>query len=572
MKPPEPRPVSRFYCDLLEGQQFSDLLDCVLAVSPDGRQIVYSTTGGLYLRSIEKLEARLLEGAGTGAVKPFFSPDGKWIGYFSKKDGQLKKIAVSGGAPVAITAVNTMGSFDWGADGKIVYGQLGGGIFRVSADGGTPEAIVDVKSEALLSPQILPGGDSVLFTSISPLPLKVMVQSLKSGARKELFEGDTARYLPTGHIVYAFDNDLLAVPFDLAAGKVAGEPVSLVEGVSRAEGAPQYAVSSLGTLVYIQGKSSALGTAAATSRARSLMWVDRNGKEEPIAAPPRIYSDPRISPDGRRLTLGVTIGGGRDVWIWDLLRETLTRRTFDTSAAMALWTSDGKRFVFHTDRKDAFGTIYWQAADGGGKDELFLSVPGREVFPSSWSSDGMLLAMESSAQMAYNIGAVSSAGRKWRPLLQQEYAEAQPEISPDGRWMAYTSNESGEQQIYVRPFPGVDGGRWQVSNNGGNSPLWSPDGRELFYRSGDAVASIEINAEPAFGLGKTRILFRGKYVSANFDFGLLEFHPWDISRDGERFLMMKEIEVDPAAATETPRRINVVLNWTEELKQRVPRK
>jgi Tol biopolymer transport system component len=252
----------------------------------------------------------------------------------------------------------------------------------------------------------------------------------------------------------------------------------------------------------------------------------------------------------------------------------MTRLTFDADRDdYPIWTPDGKWIAFHTDRKEAFGSVYWKAAGGTGKEEKLVSALDREFQPWSWSSDGktlVLMEYDLGGAQSFDIGALSMEGdRKWRPLLKEKYFEGQPQISPDGRWMAYTSDESGQAQIYVRPFPEVDRERWPVSTGRGDSPLWSPDGRELFYRSGDAAMAVSVKTEPTFSLGRPKILFQGKYVSSNFTPGFLEPHPWDIHPDGKRFLMMKDIE-DTPSAPEAPRRINIVLNWLEELKQRVP--
>jgi eukaryotic-like serine/threonine-protein kinase len=560
IKPPQ---VTRFPYELPKDQQFVDLSERALAISPDGRQFVYSANGMLYLRPMDELDAKIISGTGENPQKPFFSPDGKWVGYVARN--QLRKIAVSGGAPLVLADAATIGFIDWKTDDTIVFCQRGKGIMRVSANGGTPEAIVK-ESELIAAPQILPDGKSVLFTH-GPAPFKVMVQSLQSGERKELFEGDTARYLPTGHIVYAAGNNLSAVPFDLNTLKVVGGQVPIVEGVLRTGGAPQYAVSDSGTLVYVPGTSVSVS-------GRTLVWVNRDGKEEPLPAEPHGYNNARISPDGTKVALQITTGLNRDIWIWDLVRKTLTRLTFGAPAIFPLWTTDGKRIAFASSREGGL-KVYWKTADGTGKDEPIAmdSVPGKQGIPAAWSSDGKTLVLTgnylTSASSA-DIGALSMEGdHKYRPLLNEKYNEFQPQISPNGRWMAYTSDESGQFQIYVRPFPEVDGGRWQVSTSGGDSPLWSRDGRELFYRSGNAVMAVPVKTEPTFSLETPRALFLGTYFFVS-NMGL-NAYTWDISPDGKRFLMMKLPATTPSTEG-GPRKINIVVNWFEELKQWVPKK
>ena len=565
LRTPEPRQVTRFYCELPKDQQFGDLDERSLAVSPDGRLLVYKTNAGLYLRSMDELNARPVPGT-AGAMAPFFSPDGKWVGYVS--ENQLKKIAISGGAPTILTGISATGSFSWGADDAIVYSQVGKGIMRVSANGGVPEAIIKEEKIALVSPQLLPDGKSVLFTRIGAMPYKTIVQSLKSGERKELFAGDSARYLPTGHIVYAVENDLFVSAFDLDRLEAIGGPVPLVKGVLRAGGPPQYDVSDSGTLIYITGTS-------ATTPESTLVWVDRKGKEERIAAKPDAYLNPKMSPDGAQLALTVyRMGNQADVWIWDLNREVMTRLTMDPAENVCpLWTPDGKRIAFTSDREGEH-RIYWKAADGTGKEELLGSPGGTTTCSSSWSGNGksLLATVTNPSRGSLDIGLLHLGGdRKWDLLLQEKYNEVQPQVSPDGRWIAYTSDESGQLEVYIRSFPEVDsGGRRQVSRNGGESPIWSRDGRELFYRNGDAVMAVQVMTGLNFGLSTPTELFRGAYTTFSTTLDQFEPNPWDISSDGKRFLMIKKASRDQSAADAPRPRINIVLNWTEELKQRVP--
>jgi serine/threonine-protein kinase len=570
LKPAEPRQVMRFEYELPEGQQFSSLTPLVLAISPDGKRFVYSTAKGLFLRSVDELNAKIIPGTEDGAVEPLFSPDGKWIGYFSSTDRKWKKIPISGGAPVVLCDANSTLNASWGADNTILYSEREKGIMRISANGGTPELIVKKIGAYLVDPQILPDGKTVLFEIVwDAKNIQVAIQSLKPSEPKVLFEGANTRYLPTGHLVYGFRNNLFAVPFDLDRLEIAGGPVPLIEDVFRSGGvfSLQYAVSDSGTLVYVPGT----GTASAPVQ-RTLVWVDRSGKEAPLTAPLNGYFNPRISPDGTRVALGVATAERPDIWIWDLVHKTLTRLTFEGNANRTpLWTPDGKRIAFYSYREGKY-YIYWKAADGAGKDELLGSPSNMVPFPFSWSDKGKTLvtAEWNLGTNGFDIGMLSmERDRKWKPLLNEKYHEAQPQISPDSRWMVYTSNESGQNQIYVRPFPDVNSGRWQISTSGGDSPLWSRDGREIFYRNGDTVLAVSVKTTPTFSLETPRVLFRGTYVINVFRAGNFDFATWDISPDGKRFLMMKEAG-PTASGGGGPRKINIVLNWLEELKQRVP--
>ena len=570
LRTPESRPVMRFDYDLPEGQQLSSSGLPSLAVSPDGKQFVYSTTNGLYLRSVDELTAKLIAGTEGGTQQPFFSPDGKWIGYFSPNDRQLKKIAVIGGVPVTLCQVDQLVGARWNEDNTIVYGQYPPSpIMLVSANGGTPEDLIKPKPETplLFFPQILPDGKSVLFTAQTAASSKprVMVQSLKTGEEKELFAGALAQYLPTGHIVYQLpnSNNLLAAPFDLDNMEITGGSVPIIEGAENAD------FSKSGTLIYIPQPTIAAGPMGASIPGNTLVWVDRQGKVEPLAAEPNQYWYFRISPDGKRVALSVASASKRDIWVLDVVRETLTRLTFDEGQKLApIWTPDGKRIVYAVISVQPM-RICWKAADGTGTVETLGSATDRSLAPFSWSKDGktLVLAELTLTPLQMDIAALSMEGdRGKKQLLHEDYDEDYPLISPDGRWMAYQSNESGRYEVYVRPFPDVDrGGKWQISAEGGDSPLWSPDGSELFYRSGESFMAVGVETEPTFNPGKPKVLFRGSYLSAEAP---LDHTIWDIHPNGKKFLMIKP----PTAAgeTEAARKIIIVTNWFEELKQRVP--
>jgi serine/threonine protein kinase len=352
LKPPEPRQVMRFYFDLQESPTFSEQSGATLAVSPDGKQFVYSTSKGLYMRSVDELTARLIAGTEESTFSPFFSPDGKWIGYYS--DGKLKKIAVNGGAPSVLCDVASLVGAWWNEDNTIVYSRYFEDIMRISANGGTPVSIVKSKSMILSDPQILPDGRSILYTSKTSGAQKIMVQSLKSGETRELFPGFDARYLPTGHIVYMMLNNsnLYAIPFNPDRLEVQGGSLPVLEGVRR------YAVSASGTLAYIPGTAS-----SAVSR-QTLVWVNREGKEEPLSAAPDEYWIFRISPDGTRLALTVGANPRENIWIWDMGRETMTHLTLEegTDNSSPVWTPDGKRIIYTSSRLNALmGDLYWRA-------------------------------------------------------------------------------------------------------------------------------------------------------------------------------------------------------------------
>jgi len=350
---------------------------------------------------------------------------------------------------------------------------------------------------------------------------------------------------------------------------VTGNAVPVVEGVlqSTSSGAAQYSISATGSLVYVPG-----GVQASQRR---LVWVSRNGAEQPLAAAARRYSTPRLSPDGRRVAVGID-EQETQVWLYDLSRDTLTRLTFEGNTNNnPSWTTDGKRIAFSSN-KEGPRNLFWQLADGSGGPERLTTSEYTHV-PMSWSPDGQLLAfIEINPTTGYDIwvlrlsdpsassGQVPSAGsgqvRKAQPFLRTPFTDSVPQFSPDGRWLAYVSNESGRFEIYVQPYPGT-GGKRQISTEGGTEPVWNRNGRELFYRSGDRMMAVEIATQPGFDVGKPRVLFEGQYLPTP---GTLP--NYDVSPDGQRFLMLKPSEQAQGAPTQ----INVVLNWFEELKRRVP--
>jgi serine/threonine-protein kinase len=556
----------RFDISLPEGQQFSDLYNrSSLAISPDGKQIVYCASKGLYTRSVNELTAKPIAGIEEKVSAPFFSPDGKWIGYFSVTDfRKLKKIPADGGAPEILCDTGTSISRAlWNEDNTIIY-CCNHEVMRVSAEGGTPDSIINLKSGILSDAQMLSDGKSILYTlrRNNGQP-KIMVQALRSEDAKELFTGLDAQYVPTGHIIYRMpnNNNLFAVPFDLARLEVKGQPVSILKGVV------QYAISEFGMLAYIPANP---GVAV---NKRTLAWVDREGKEESLSIPPNAYFDIRISPDGKRVALMVATPKS-NIWIWDIINKSMMTLTFDEGAGHVapLWTLDGKRILYSWDPENLFlGGVYGKASDGTGEVEKLASSPGRGLFPFSWSKDGKnLILWEVTLKSGHHdIGMLSMEGdHARRELLHEKYSTKEPRISPNGKWMAYASNESGKYEIYVCPFPDVKQGKWKVSVSGGNHPLWSPDGRELFYNNVDATMAVPVEIDTLFKSRTPTILFPGRAGKilgpewADMDFTTY----WDIDPTGKRlFLMLKD-------AAEAPRKINIVVNWFEELKRLAPKK
>ncbi len=583
-KPSPPLAITRFPFTLAEGQALSTAY-ANLAISPDGTQMAYVGNNRLYLRSMADLEARPIPGTdGGGNVwNPVFSPDGKSLAFFELSDGTIRRIAISGGAAVTVSKVEitTLG-MSWSEDG-IVFSQFGKSILRVSPNGGTPEPLVVAKNNEMMEgPQMLPGGQAVMFTlatgdSLTTAPwdkAQIVVQTLKSGERKVVLEGGSdARYVPTGHLVFALSGVLYAVPFDLKRLETTGGPVGIVEGIRRAStGAAQFAFSNTGSLIYIPGPVSAGG-----SGKNVLTLVDRKGDVEPLKVPPGAYAVPRVSRDGKRVAYQVDDGKESSIWIYELSGATAPRRlTLAGTGANRnpIWSSptssrDAERVAFQSDREGDLG-IFWQLADGTGTAER-LTKPDKGVthIPDSWSPDGQTFSFTEEK---------SNAGTVWIYSLRDKKATlfavapgvllGSSTFSPDGRWVAYQAYQSGNlgsSRVYVRPFPHTETLYQVPQDQDTHHPLWSPDGKELFYIAGPGLfGSVSVTTKPSLSFGSPVRAPKAGFTTAS----PAVVRPYDILPDGKHF-----IGVAPAGQTQAgggPAQIQVVLNWFEDVKQRAP--
>ena len=560
--------VTRLTVAKPSGEQIGGSLLPEIALSPDGTHLAYSASRGgaqqLYLRSMDSLEAKAIPGT-EGASEPFFSPDGQWIGFFAQ--GKLRKVSVNGGSSQTLSDAPYPVGGSWGPDDTIYFAPSNlSGLWKIPASGGKPEEVSKLdRSMGEFShrwPQILPGGKAVLFTIYTGPgwdERHIAVLVLATGERRILVKGgNTGRYVTTGHLVYSRAGTLMAVPFDLARLEVSNRPPTPIgEIVSEHSEGAHYAVSDSGSLAYLPDTPQRLD--------HRLAWVDQNGNSEPLQLPLRPYENPRLSPDGRRIAVQVeeaTIG----IWVYDLSRATLTRLTTpDASSQAPSWTPDGKHIAYRATRA-GFRNVFWNAADGTGTEEPLTTSASVQTLssrtPSSWTPDGKLLAFtEINTTMGQSIWFLSLEGDR-KPKLFLSTAHVQrtsPVFSPDAHWLAYASDESGRSEIYVQPFPGP-GGKWQISTEGGIEPVWARNSRELFYRKGDKMMTVQITTQPAFTAGSPRLLFEGRFeVSGNGVAG------YDVSLDNQRFLMVQAVEPEQPVT-----QINVVLNWFEELKRKVP--
>ena len=557
-----------------------------LAISPDGTRLVYMGLGGLMVRAIDQLDAVALRDI-ANVRNPFFSPDGRWIGFFSQNaDGELKRVSTGGGSPLLVSRYSgAPRGASWGPDDSIVFATTdpSSGLLRVSATGGQPTVLTTPDTAHgegdHLFPSVLPGGRGVLFTiaatSGSIQNAQVAVLDMKSGQRKVLIRGGSqAEYVKSGHLVYAVSGALTVVRFDLARLEVVGDPVQMIDHMLIGQlGAVNFAVSQQGTLAYLPS------SAGPQNDLRSLVWVTRQGREEPIALPRRPYAVARLSPDESRVALDVREQNS-DIWIWDVGRQTQTRLTNDAPADMSpVWTPDGRRLIWSSARDNDIGNLYWQASDATGSVER-LTMNTSAQFPTSISPDGtrVLLFAASGPQSRRAISTLTlpasspglEAGRlQPEPLLQSSADHQNGEISPDGGWIAYQSNESGRSEIYVRPFPKVDAERFLISPNGGTRPAWARNGRELFYLDGDGrLTSVPVQTTATtFRPGAATKILDTRYY-AGFSRRGQELRAYDVSRDGQRFLMIKD---EPGGGeTVTSASMVVVVNWQAELKTRIP--
>jgi serine/threonine-protein kinase len=572
LKPTAPPPVTRFTIALGEGQQFSAANHQSLSMSPDGAEIVYSANGQFYLRSMRDLDARAIAGTQQtpAPLNPVFSPDGRAIAFFSQADGTIKRIAASGGAAVTICpAATPFLGMSW-SGGELLFGQTDKGILRVSDNGGQPHTLIAAKNhEVLYGPQMLPGGEWVLFTSAATATsdgwdkAQIFIQSVKSSERKPLISGGSdARYLPTGHIIYALGGVEYAVPFDLGHLAVNGSPVSVVEGVKRSlggiTGTTHLAASDTGSLAFESGPTSAMSQS-------SVALIDRTtGAIQPLPLPSGAYEYPRASPDGRRIAFGSDVGV---VWIYELSGANQARRlTVSGHDRFPVWV-DNDRVAFQSDRDSDLG-IFWQRADGTTPPQRLTKPDDKDTahIPESWSPDGKTLLFAMLKKSIYSLAELSIPEKTMIPFAGITSAlPIASTFSPDGKWVAYTTAALGglPGPLFVQPFPPT-GATYPISKGTGLHPLWSPDGKELIYSPGpNQLVSISVTTRPTFTFGNPTPIPRA-FIERGPPFERNN----DILPDGR---LLGTVPVGSAGSAPTPQ-IQVVLNWFEELKTRVPTK
>jgi len=563
-RPADLKPLVRLDVDLGAGVSLGSAVGTDTILSPDGARLVYMSQGELFTRRMD--QSKPIELAGTeGAFAPFFSPDGQWVAFFTP--GKLKKVSVEGGAVVVLCDATVPRGGSWGEDGNIIAAlDSNTGLARIPAAGGAPMPVTNLAQGESVHrwPQILPEGKAVLFTSHTSINAfdgaNIEVVSLADHRRKTLERGGTfGRYLPAsngmGHLVYINKGTLFAVPFDPDRLEVHGTPSPVLEGVaySAAFGSAQFDFSRNGTLVYRSG-------GATGANLVTVQWLDAAGKARPLLAKPAVYQRPRLSPDGQRLAWD----DGSDIWVYEARRDAMTRLTFG-GGANPVWSPDGRYIAFL-----GAGGIWWVRADGAGKPQPLIQ--GRNLLlPSAFMPDGKRLAyfeLKPGTALDIETATIESDGaglRAGKPeiFLQTPADERMPAFSPDGRWLAYESNESGKYEVYVRAFPD-GGGKWLISNAGGMLPVWSGNGHELFFRGGDdrIMVAAYVAKSDSFIPDKPRVWSDRR--PANL--GLIA--NYDVAPDGKRIAALMPAETPEAQQAQS--HVIFLMNFADELQRREP--
>jgi len=544
-----------------------------VVVSPDGTRLVYAASTGsgqdrLFTRRLDQTKATELPGT-SGAIGPFFSPDGQWVGFYA--NGKFSKISVEGGAVVPLVEAPGNAGASWGEDGNIILGAAGdAGLWRIPSGGGARKKLADLASGELVwaRPQILPGGKAVLlgaYASLDPDRAHVDVVTLADGHKKTVVPGGAApRYLATsngaGHLIYVNRGTLFAIPFDLDRLETRGTAVPILDDVAYQglTGAPQFDIAGNGTLVYRKGGASA------AAGMTTIQWLDASGKKEPMRAKPGAYASLRLSPDGKRLAMLFTEGSKQDVWVYDQPRDAMTRLTSDGGPYVPpIWSPDG-RYVFF----GSFGNgIFWTRADGASQPQPLMQT---KTFQLAWSfaPDGKRLAYFEilGAPQLWTVPLEETNGQmkagKPEQFLKTQFQDTTPVFSPDGKWLAYSSNATGKNEVFVRPFPppaSGQSGQWQISNSGGANPVWSRTGHELLYQAGDQIMTVSYTAKgDSFEADKPRV-WLSKLGGAT---------AFDLAPDGKRIAAL--LPVDTPEAPKADHEVVILFNFFDELRRRVP--
>jgi len=560
-KPFQEKNVTKFSLDIGEDKVFDLNSWPALAISHDGSKLVFKANGKFYLRKMDSMEPTVILGI-DNASSPFFSPDDKWLGFFTNE--KLEKISLSGGTPVALADVVSNRGGTWSKNEYIVYSaSTTEGLSLIPEAGGTAKKITKIDStkneRTHRWPSFLPDGKHVLFTvgtNSSPDYYEnatIDVADIDTGERKTILKGaSTARYINSGHLLFSRSGVLYIVPFDVDKLEVKGEPVPVVEGVysETTTGITNYIVSDNGTLAYIPG--------AIEGEGRKIVKIDMKGEVTTLDSVAHPYLEPRLSPDNKKIALVIRDGENYDIWIFDILRKTLSRLTFGGLNRTPQWSPDGKNIAYMKKTKDGKYGIYIKPYDGNRDEVNIYSGGDTRLYIDYWTRDGADLIIDilsSSGDSDLIVIPLKGDKKLWK-YLDSKKDESEANISPDGKWLAYLTSESGSYQIYVRSFPDKIG-KWQISTDVGEQeePRWSPDGKTLYYRKGAQIVSVPVSTSTTFSTGIPKVMFSG-FPAMNVDSGI----SYDITSDGKYFITTSPVKGN------TFKNISIVLNWTDELK------
>jgi serine/threonine-protein kinase len=583
-------PILRFEIPTENGERLAHFYRQGLAVSPDGSSIVFvsgkvgnpyifPSRTQLFVRNLSEWRSREIHGTENG-FQPFFSPDGSWLAFTQYSEATnsyfLKKVRLDGGDPETLCECVALWGAAWSPEGFIILGSRAGGLRRLSESGGEPEPLTTLDQESgevsHRLPHLLPDGKGLLYT----VPLesdtlgkeaRIHALSLEDGRVLELVNGWDGRFVPTGHLVFGQEANLMAVPFDPLSFEIGSPEALVLEGVTHSlytanpdlrTGAVQLSFSQSGLLAYAAG-------GVFPEIRNSIVWVDRDGREEILEIEPRNYLTLRLSPNSDRILLS-TIYPPHDVWLYDLNRKTMRRQTFKGSGRYGIW-GPGTDHLTYSSALEGLRALMVKAVDSGPVEPEVLQ-PGEVHFirPGRWTADGGLLTyVVGTGKGQFNLGVLSANGER-QLLLDSQFSEQYPEISPDGKWLVYASDESGRLEVYVRPFPGP-GKAVQISKDGGFSPAWSPQGDEIFFRWRKEffAARFEVSGETFTAFEPVK-LFEGDYGS------IIAVRSYDVANDG-RFVMIKrpdQADLEIAVDQFFPPQVKIVSNWFEELRQKLP--
>ncbi len=558
-KPSQANIVTRFSLDI-GGDNVLDMSTYpALAISHDGTKLVFKASNKLFLRRMDSMLPVLISGT-DNASSPFFSADDKWIGCFSSN--KLQKISLNGGTPVTLADASDNRGATWNKDGLIVFAvPAGEGLSLVSENGGLSRHFTTIDStnneRTHRWPSFLPDGKHVLFTVgklSSPDYYEnaiIDVADIETGERKNILkDASTARYINSGHLLFSRSGVLYVVPFDADKLEVKGQPIPVVEGVSSdlTTGSANYVVSDNGTLAYIPG--------SIEGENRKIVKIDMQGKIATLDSTGHRYLEPQLSPDNSKIALVVGNGEDYDIWIFVIKNKTLSRLTFGGLNRSPQWSSDGKNIAFMKRTKDGEMGVFVKPFDGSG-DEIQIYKAKNRIYVDEWTGDGENLIIDeldaTSSKSSLVVIPLKGEKKSWN-YSNSKFDEYEACISPNRKWIAYLTNESGLYQIYVRSFPNKEG-KWQISTDVAEEPRWSPDGKTLYYRKGSQMISVPVSTSTTFSAGIPKVLFSG-FPAMNVDSGI----SYDITSDGRYF-----ITTSPVGGT-TFKNISLVLNWTNELR------